>query len=178
VSVDSIETLTGYNIMSSVSSTIQNAIESKAEVTLAGWDFNAVTSSVTSVTATAVHPNMDPSTASSLNTITRGSSASAVSSSGTFATAGFGNDGISTSNNDYYQVKVKGAAGYTVSITGLDLAFGGTSSYYASSGVTSQIAYSLDGTTFTLIGSPITTSSLDFNDGRIINRSIHNGLNS
>src|SRR6202012_1035910 len=35
----------------------------------------------------------------------------------------------------------------------------GTSSYYASPGVSSQFAYSLNGTSFTLIGSPVISTS-------------------
>src|SRR5439155_7269526 len=47
-----------------------------------------------------------------------------------------------------------------VSLSTIDAKFGGTSTFFASPGVTSQFAYSLDGTNFTLIGSPVTSTSL------------------
>ncbi|MBK7966273.1 MAG: hypothetical protein IPK10_13970 [Bacteroidetes bacterium] len=41
-----------------------------------------------------------------------------------------------------------------MSLSTLDARFAGTASFTASPGVTSQFAYSFDGSTFTLIGSP------------------------
>ena len=46
-----------------------------------------------------------------------------------------------------------------MNLSGINAKFVGTASFYAAPGVTSQFAYSLDGTTFTLIGSPATITT-------------------
>ncbi|WP_185117749.1 putative Ig domain-containing protein, partial [Cloacibacterium normanense] len=55
---------------------------------------------------------------------------------------------------------MQSVSGKKLTLTKIDANLIGTSSFYATPGVTSQFAYSLDGTNFTLIGSPLTTTSL------------------
>ncbi len=129
---------------------------------VAAWDFFGQTSP-TSFAATTFNTNLDAT--SSLSAITRGAGAlvQATLPNNSFSTTGFQNDGISTSNTDYFQVTLKADAGYTLSLSEINANFDGTTSFYSTpgvTGVTSQYAYSLNGTDFTLIGSPLTSTSL------------------
>ena len=121
---------------------------------IAAWDFNGESSPATSA-ADVYDANL-----SSSNLITRGAGASASTASNSFRTTGFQNNGINTSNTDYFQITIGAAINYQVSLTSITARYAGTSSFYASPGVTSQYAYSLDGSSFTLIGSPVTSTSL------------------
>ncbi len=157
VSVDSIQTLTGYNFLSNVDTTIQEVIEARVDngpSSLIAWDFTGA-NSVTAWAATSVDNNLD--TSGSIENITRGSGAAPSSAANSFRTTGFRNDGISTANTDYYQVKMRPKAGYTLSLTSIDATFAGTGTYCASPGVSQQFAYSTDGSTFILIGTPYVT---------------------
>lgn len=120
---------------------------------IAAWDFtgeNTVASSVAvSSTADVFDAKLD-----SPNTLTRGSTAAASAGSNSFRTTGFKNDGIATSNTDYFQATLSAAPGYTLSIATLDAGFSGTTSFCAAPGVSGQFAYSLDGSTFALLGTP------------------------
>lgn len=127
-------------------------LEGKGQI--AAWDFYGESSPATS-SADIFNANL-----SSSNFITRGASASASTASNSFRTTGFQNNGISTSNTDYFQITIGAASGYKVSLSTIDAKFAGTNTFYASPGVTSQFAYSLDGTNFTLIGSPVQSTSL------------------
>ncbi len=124
---------------------------------IAAWDFSGQ-NSPTTYPATTFSSNLISS--SGANEITRGSTATPSSTANSFRTAGFKDDGISTSNTDYFQITLQAASSYKVSLSTIDAKFGGTSTFFASPGVTSQFAYSLDGTNFTLIGSPVQTTSL------------------
>ncbi len=155
-SVDSIESLTGYDFLSTVATGIQNVIEAKVDSRLLAWDLTGSGAYTTSV-ATIENANLD--TAATYNTLARGSSAAASTGANSFRTTGFQNNGIATSNTDYFQVKVRAKSGYSVSLSSIDATYDGTASFYASPGVTSQYAYSLDGSAFTLIGSPVTSIS-------------------
>ena len=121
--------------------------------TIAAWDLFGESSPSTS-TADVSDANL-----SSTPILTRGSGASSSSASNSFRTTGFQNDGISTSNTDYFQTTISSTTS-NISLSTIDAKFGGTSGFYASPGVTSQFAYSLDGTNFTLIGSPQQSTSL------------------
>ena len=128
---------------------------------IAAWDFTGISSTAT---ATATTFNANLVSASNANTITRGAGAALSSGSNSFRTVGFQNNGISTSNTDYFQITIQASAGKTVSLSTIDANLIGTASFAVSPGVSSQFAYSLDGTTFNLIGSPSisigTTASL------------------
>jgi len=124
---------------------------------IALWNFFGQSSPAT-FAATTFDPNLVAT--SGANNITRGPGAASSAGSNSFRTTGFKNDGISVSNTDYFQITLTANAGYKVSLSTIDANFAGTSSFYATPGVTSQFAYSLDGTTFTLIGSPVTSTSL------------------
>ncbi len=124
---------------------------------IAAWDFTGQ-NNVTTSTATIFNPNLV--SGSGTNNITRGSGASASSGANSFRTTGFKNEGISIANTDYFQITICAATGYKVSLSTIDAKFAGTASYYMGPGVTSQFAYSLDGSSFTLIGSPVQTTSL------------------
>ena len=126
--------------------------------TLLAWDFTGASSNAT-LAATSVD-STDLDTTAGLNTLSRGSTAAASAGNNSFRTTGFKNDGISTSNTDYFQFSLSGTTGTTISFSTLDAKFGGTTSY-STAGTPSQIqfAYSLNGTTFTLIGSPTSFTS-------------------
>ena len=125
---------------------------------IAAWDFNGNNTATATFAATTFNSNLVNS--SGANNITRGSGAAASAANNSFRTTGFQNNGIALSNTDYFQITLTAASGYKVSLGTIDAKFGGTASFYASPGVTSQFAYSLDGTTFTLIGSPVQSTSL------------------
>ena len=116
---------------------------------LAAWDLTGVNTGPATVAATVFNVNL-----ASPNTITRGAGAAGSTANNSFRTTGFKNDGISTLSNDFFQVTLAAVAGGTLSLSTIDARFNGTSTYFAGAGVSSQFAYSLDGTTFNLIGSP------------------------
>jgi hypothetical protein len=124
---------------------------------IAAWDFYGQTSPAT-FAATTFNSNLEAT--SPLSEITRGSGAASNGVANAFSTTGFQNNGISTANTDYFQVTIKAKSGYLLSLSEINANFDGTISFYATPGVTSQYAYSLNGTDFTLIGSPITSASL------------------
>jgi hypothetical protein len=121
---------------------------------LAAWDFTGV-GSTSLPTYAATTFNSGLSTTSGANNITRGADAAWSTASNSFRTQGFKNEGIATSNTDYFQTTLKVKTGYEMSLYSIDARFAGTASYCATPGVSNQFAYSLDGTNFTLIGSPI-----------------------
>ncbi len=124
---------------------------------IASWNFFGQ-SSPTTLAATSFNANLV--SAAGANTLTRGSAAVSSTGSNSFRTQGFQNNGIATTNNDYFQITLQPAAGYKTSLAAITANFIGTASFYASPGVSSQFAYSLDGTNFTLIGSPLVNSAL------------------
>lgn len=118
---------------------------------LADWTFAG------SAIVSQLGDNLDANlaTGGSYNDLTRGAGAATSSGGSSFRTTGFRNDGISTANTDYFQVILSAAAGYSLSLSSIDAIFAGTSSYAVSPGVDMQWAYSLDGSTFSLIGSAV-----------------------
>jgi len=124
-----------------------------AAVTIAAWDFTGENEVATS-TAEVFDPKLD-----SISTLTRGSTAGASIANNSFRTTGFKNDGIASTNTDYFQVTLSAATGYTLSLSCVDASFAGTASFYATSGVTGQFAYSLNGSAFTLIGNAFVMTS-------------------
>jgi hypothetical protein len=125
---------------------------------LVAWDFNGESSSATSF-ADVYDSNLD-----SVNTISRGANATAISAANTFRTAGFNNDGIATTNNDYFQIALSARGGRTLSLSSLEARVAGSSGFLVTSGgltngVTNQFAYSTNGSSFTLIGSPLTVTN-------------------
>lgn len=120
--------------------------------TIAAWDFfgeGTSTSGVISSSADVWNSNLDGS-----NAVTRGSGAAASNGTNSFRTTGFLNNGISTSNNDYFEHTLSAASGFSLSLSTINAYFAGTTTFSNSPGVTMQFAYSLDGTNFTLIGNP------------------------
>ena len=122
---------------------------------IAAWDFTGLSSPAT---ATATTFNAILITASGANNMTRGAGAATSSASNSFRTIGFQNNGIAVTNTDYFQVTLTGNAGFLVSLSSIDARFAGTATYAAAPGVSSQFAYSLNGVSFTLIGSPSITT--------------------
>lgn len=122
-----------------------------APAVIAAWDFTGLSSPGT---ATAATTNSGISVSPIL---TRGSNASSSTGSNSFRTTGFQNNGISTANDDYFQTALTVGSGSTLSLATINAEFAGTASFSVSPGVSSQFAYSLDGTSFTLIGSPVLT---------------------
>jgi hypothetical protein len=124
---------------------------------LVAWDFfgEGATSLVTSESE-VLATNLD-----ALRTISRGAGAAWSGAGNSFRSQGFQNNGISTSNTDYFQFQVSAVTGYKVSLQNIVVKLAGTDSYMGTvtnpGGVSMQFAYSLDGTTFTLIGSPSVT---------------------
>lgn len=131
---------------------------------IASWTFT-VSTPVTNQVATTFDANLD--SGGSYNDLTRGAGAAATSAGSAFRTVGFQNNGISTTNTDYFEIILSADTGYTLSLASIDAVFAGTGTYSASPGVSMQWAYSLDGSTFTLIDSPVVqvgngTSAFDF----------------
>ncbi len=119
---------------------------------IAAWDLTG-SNNVATATATAIDTHL-----ASSPVLSRGAGASGSAGANSFRTVGFQNNGISTANTDYFQTSIKAVSGYTLSLSTIDAIFNGTQTYVGSAGVTNQWAYSLNGTTFTLIGSPVIVS--------------------
>jgi len=117
---------------------------------IAAWDFTGQNGTVT-VAATTFNANLV--SASGANNITRGAGAAASAGANSFRTVGFQNNGIATSNTDYFQTTLTAQAGFSLSLSSIDARLSGTQTFVGSGGVSNQFAYSLDGTNFTLIGS-------------------------
>lgn len=115
---------------------------------VAAWDFTGENTVATSA-AEVFSGNLDSS-----NLLTRGANATASAGGNSFRTVGFKNEGISTGNTDFFQFTLSATTGYSLSLSSLDARFAGTAGFRASPGVSAQFAYSLDGSTFSLIGSP------------------------
>ncbi|MFZ4402055.1 MAG: YDG domain-containing protein, partial [Bacteroidales bacterium] len=130
--------------------------------TIAAWCFFGVgSSSLPTFAATTINTNLVST--SGANNITRGTTAAWSSAGNSFRTQGFKNDSVSTSNTDYFQITLQALSGKKISLSSIDASFNGTQTFMGSGGVSSQFAYSLDGTNFTLIGSPqILTGNLPF----------------
>lgn len=127
------------------------------------WVFSG--SSPASQVANSIDSRLD--SGGSFNDLTRGAGAPSSAANSSFRTTGFQNDGISTANTDYFQLVLSASSGYDLSLSGITAAFAGTTSFSVSPGVSHQWAYSLDGSTFTLIGSSQTrvgngSDSFDF----------------
>ncbi len=127
---------------------------------IAAWDFQAVVSASPPATFSATTFNSNLVSTSGANNITRGAGAVSSGANYSFRTAGFQNQTISTSSTAYFQVTLQAATGYKTSLSTIDAKFGGTTTFYAGAGVKSQFAYSIDGTNFTLIGSPVQSTLL------------------
>ncbi len=125
---------------------------SKAQI--AAWDFTGQNAGPATVAATTFNANLV--SASGANNITRGAGAAGSAANNSFRTVGFKNDGIAVANTDYFQITLKAQTGFNLSLSSIDGFMAGTATYAASPGVNTQFAYSLDGTNFTLIGSPAT----------------------
>ncbi len=121
---------------------------------IAAWDLTGQASPAT-FAATTFNANLISSTGA--NNITRGGGAASSTGSNSFRTTGFQNNGIAVTNTDYFQITLTANAGFNLSLSTIDAKFAGTATFAASPGVSSQFAYSLNGTTFTLIGSPAVT---------------------
>lgn len=120
---------------------------------LAAWDFNGEANPTNSF-ADLHDSNLDSS-----GVLARGSNAPPNSANNTFRTLGFKNDGISTTNTDYFEFQLSAKAGYSLSLSSIDARFDGTSTFYAAAGVTMQFAYSTNGSAFVLIGLPKTLTN-------------------
>jgi hypothetical protein len=116
---------------------------------LAAWDFTGESTAVASSVAEVFDVRLDSS-----NAVTRGSGAAASAANHSFRTKEFQDNGISTANSDYFQVTLSTAAGYSLSLGTVNASFAGTDSFCVAPGVTGQFAYSVDGSTFELLGSP------------------------
>ena len=115
------------------------------------WDFTGESNNVSSI-ADIIDSSLD-----STNVLTRGPGASASSGANSFRTTGFQNNGISTTNTDYFQFSLSAVNGKTLSLSSLSARFNGTATFVtnnSNAGVTNQFAFSTNGTNWTLIGSP------------------------
>jgi len=124
-----------------------------ASAQIAAWDFTGQ-NTIATFSATTFNANLN--SANGANNITRGLSAVASTGINSFRTTGFKNDGIALSNTDYFQITLLAVSGYNLSLFSIDAQLNGTSTYADSTGVSNQFAYSLDGTNFVFIGSPVT----------------------
>ena len=124
-----------------------------AATRIAAWDFTGESTVATSV-AEVFSASLDAN-----NTLTRGPGAAASAGNNSFRTTGFQNNGISTTNTDYFQFAFSTIPGVTLSMNSITARFAGTSTFLASPGVSNQFAYSTNGTDFVLIGTPSVVSS-------------------
>lgn len=120
-----------------------------AAAQIAAWDFTSENTAAATSSADQFDAKLD-----SIGTLSRGSSATASAANHSFRTAGFKDDAISIANTDFFQISLSATAGYYLSISTIDADFNGTATYYATPGVTSQFAYSLDGSAFVFLASP------------------------
>ncbi len=127
----------------------------KSQAQIAAWDFFGQNTGPATVTATTFNANL-VSTAGA-NNITRGAGAAGSTANNSFRTTGFQNNGIAITNTDYFQVTLTAQAGFNLSLSSINAFLAGTPGFAVTPGVTTQFAYSLDGTNFTLIGSPAAT---------------------
>ncbi len=116
---------------------------------LLGWSFVSAVPIVSQVANDAIAANLD--TGGIYNDLTRGAGAGTSAGANSFRTTGFGNNGISTANTDYFQFIISTASGYSLSLSDISGTYAGTTTYSVSPGVSHQWAYSLDGALFTLI---------------------------
>jgi autotransporter-associated beta strand protein len=125
--------------------------------TLQSWDFTGqnTAAATSSANVTAIGLNTDVA----YNMLTRGATANASAATNSFRTSGFQNHGISTANTDYFQWQIASTGANAFSLSTLDARFAGTSTFRASPGVSAQFAYSLDNSTYTLIGSPFSLTA-------------------
>ena len=121
---------------------------------IAAWDFFGQSSPVTFSATTF---DADLVATGGLNNITRGPNAATNNAGNSFRTVAFQNNGIATTNTDYFQTTLKATSGHSLSLSSINAFFAGTATYAAAPGVSSQFAYSVNGTNFTLIASPFTT---------------------
>ena len=152
--------VTSAKLLASTGATVGNAVTLAAggggggqTVNLQAWDLVGQNSGPVTVATTAFDAGLKSTP--TYNTLTRGPGAAASTASNSFRTVGFQNNGIALTNTDYFQWIVGSTQSY--SLTSLDARYAGTATFSASPGVTMQFAYSTDGTTFSLIGSPFTT---------------------
>lgn len=115
---------------------------------IAGWNFF-----LDNIVETKAASTFDPNLVSPID-LTRGVGAPASVGGDSYRTQGFRNDGISTSNSDYFQFTLSAKTGFQISLSTIDATFTGTIAFAASPGVSNQFAYSLDGINFNLIGIP------------------------
>jgi hypothetical protein len=109
------------------------------------WDFVGISSPPT-MNSTFNSPNVAPAE------LSRGAGAPASAASNSFRTQGFGNDGLSLSNTDYFAFTLTTAiSNPIISLESLAMRFNGTSTYAASPGVSMSWAYSFDGGAFTML---------------------------
>lgn len=85
------------------------------------------------------------------SSMTRGAGIGNNNAGNSFRGTGFSNDGIALTNTDFFQFTVAAATNYTLSIESISANLNGTGTFSASPGVTMAYAYSLDGTSFTLM---------------------------
>ncbi len=126
------------------------------------WNFNGQTGTNVTQTANTVATGFDTGTVGSVtyNTLTRGTGATVSAGGNSFRTVGFQNNGIATSNTDYFQWIVSSSS-QNLNLNSITARYNGTTTYFVSPGVSTQYAYSLDGTNFTLIGSAVVVTVKD-----------------
>jgi hypothetical protein len=117
------------------------------------WDFFGEGSTTNTTSVADVYDSGLDST----NVLSRGPGASWSTGANSFRTTGFQNNGIATTNTDYFQFLVSATNGKLVSLNSITARFNGTTSFVtnnSNAGVTNQFAYSTNGTDFTLIAAP------------------------
>lgn len=115
---------------------------------LVSWNFTGP-GSLNTATANIADPGL-----SFTPILTRSTAAVASAGPNSFRTVKFGNTGILVTSPNYFEFSLSAAAGKKMSLSTIDAAYQGTAGYFAGAGASNQFAYSLDNTTFTLIGSP------------------------
>lgn len=136
-------------------------------VPLAQWDFNGYGGPNQLPAVTLAAQNINASLSGSSAILSRGPGAPQSNANNSFRTNGFQNDGIATTNTDYFQTSFT-ATGNIMSITTINANIYGSSTFVATPGAKVQFAYSLDGSTYQLINSPANITSTNSVTTRII----------
>ncbi len=135
---------------------ILSLVVSASAARIAAWDFTGEDNVATSA-AEVYDAHLDSSPL-----LTRGAGAPASSGGNSFRTTGFKNDGISTANTDYFQFTLSASNGFALSLSTIDGRVKGTDTFSPAS---VQFAYSLNETSFTLIGSAQTITGFGGTNG-------------
>lgn len=131
------------------------------------WDFFGEGSTTNNTSVADVYAAGLDST----NVLSRGPGAPWSTGQNSFRTTGFGNNGISTTNTDYFQFSVSATNGKILSLSSINARFAGTAGFVTNNnaGATNQFAYSTNGTNWALIATPVVVTGTNNGSNWVMN---------